>query len=319
MPDHHVENVSRNGASGFLRTALCMFAISALVPIDALPAESQAPVSVPTTGLRVLKISAGPSGADKNGVFTLSEERSIFSRTTDRELIVFFQWEGSLGAHKLVAQWRSPDGNVSATSTMDYVAKDRRFGAYWPLYLSSSIALGTWSVEATVDGQPAGRYSLIPFSSVRSPDIPRETTLGDLQAAGSVALPLSGDEHVVSGGFARGILRSPAPRPSAQRDDFAIEDKVFVTFVNWTPIERLRGTTQLVLYDASNQRVIQSETKKSDFRKGEFVLAYWEFPFHAWPGFIAPRRCSTGGLRGAALCASLNKSSASGRAARPEF
>ena len=123
------------------------------------PPKRRLPFSVPTTGLRVLKISAGPSGADKNGVFTLSEERSIFSRTTDRELIVFFQWEGSLGAHKLVAQWRSPDGNVSATSTMDYVAKDRRFGAYWPLYLSSSIALGTWSVEATVDGQPAGRHT----------------------------------------------------------------------------------------------------------------------------------------------------------------
>ena len=474
-----------NGPSGRFAVVVPALAFHLAVPLTANPTV-QAPATVARSELRVLKISAGPAGADKNGVFTLTEERSIFSRTTDREVIVFFQWEGAPGLHKLVAHWRSPDGAVSATSAMDYPAKDRRFGAYWPMHLSSTTALGTWSVEATVDGQPAGRYTfeirdervepavvrsplsptelyeklgkafviverigaggkseyaaggfvidggrvftaastldgvdamqivvpdgsrhpikslyawnraagwailtcqsvsgakleiaaadatkigdplftiegaesgarvlrqgqmsgelnnpgagrrllvsfpegggmmgspvvdqfgalvgftagssvagatspldllrlqaamrghaVIPFSLVRPPQTAVETTLAELQASGAVALPLTGSEHVVSGGFARGIIRTPAPRPSIQSDDFSVAEKVFVTFVNWTPVERVRGETQLVVYDDANNRVMQSQTKKSDFRKEQFVMTYWELPIPRQPG-----------------------------------
>lgn len=122
-------------------------------------AGAQNPVPAPAPPIRVLEITAGPAGAERDGVFTLTEERSIFSRTSDPEVIVFFRWEGSPGPHTLVAQWRSPDGAISSSSTIDYVASDRRFGAYWPLILSPRTPLGTWSVEATVDGRPAGRYT----------------------------------------------------------------------------------------------------------------------------------------------------------------
>lgn len=107
----------------------------------------------------VLKISAGPSGAEAKGTFVLSEERSTFSRTTDREVIVVFQWEGVPGPHKLEARWRSPDGGFTSTSVIDYVASARRFGAYWSMAIAPTMQLGTWSIEATVDGQPSGRFS----------------------------------------------------------------------------------------------------------------------------------------------------------------
>ena len=109
--------------------------------------------------LRVISISAGPSGSDVNGTFALSEERSVFSREADREVYVLFRWEGVPGPHKLVAQWRSPDGSASSSSTIDYVAKDKRFGAYWQLGVTPSMALGVWSIDATVDGQPGGRHT----------------------------------------------------------------------------------------------------------------------------------------------------------------
>jgi hypothetical protein len=111
------------------------------------------------TPVQVLKISAGPVGAESNGVFALTEERSVFSRGTDREVIVFFQWENLPGAHKLVAQWRSADGGTTSSSSIDYHASDKRFGAYWRLPVTADIPLGTWSIEATMDGRPAGRYS----------------------------------------------------------------------------------------------------------------------------------------------------------------
>ena len=111
------------------------------------------------TPVQVLKISAGPVGAESNGVFALTEERSVFSRATDREVIVFFQWENLPGAHKLVAQWRSSDGGTTSSSAIDYHASDKRFGAYWRLPMTADTPLGTWSIEATMDGRPAGRHT----------------------------------------------------------------------------------------------------------------------------------------------------------------
>lgn len=109
--------------------------------------------------LHVLKISSGPSGAETNGTFLLTEERSKFSRTADREVIVFFHWDGVPGPHKLEARWRSPDGGFTSNSVIEYMAAERRFGAYWRIAITPNMQLGTWSIEATVDGQPGGRLT----------------------------------------------------------------------------------------------------------------------------------------------------------------
>jgi hypothetical protein len=109
--------------------------------------------------VRVIKIAAGPAGVESSGTFTLTDERSVFSRTSDREVIVWFQWEDRPGAHKLVGQWRSPDGGITTSTAFDYSASDKRFGAMWRLPLTPAMPLGTWSIEATVDGRPAGRHS----------------------------------------------------------------------------------------------------------------------------------------------------------------
>ena len=111
------------------------------------------------TPLHVLRISAGPAGVEEKGTFRLTEERSVFSRTDDKEVIVYFQWDGVPGRHLLEAVWRSPNGSSTSKSTIDYTAKDRRFGAYWRFTITPDIQLGTWSIEATVDGQPGGRLS----------------------------------------------------------------------------------------------------------------------------------------------------------------
>jgi hypothetical protein len=117
------------------------------------------PLALPAQQLHVLKITSGPAGSEVNGTFVLSEERASFSRMNDKEVIVYFMWEGTPGPHKLVATWRSPDGGLSSSSAIDYVAKDRRFGAYWRFTLAPTLPTGTWSIEASVDGQPAGRYT----------------------------------------------------------------------------------------------------------------------------------------------------------------
>lgn len=109
--------------------------------------------------VHVLKITAGPAGTERDGTFVFSEERAAFNRAEDKQVLVMFQWEGLPGPHKLEGRWRSPDGSYTSTSVIDYVARDRRFGAYWTLTTSPSMQLGLWSIEATVDGQPAGRFT----------------------------------------------------------------------------------------------------------------------------------------------------------------
>ena len=131
-----------------------LFALAALAPLRSSAVLAEQPVP-----LHVLKIAAGPAGEPSNGRFVLAEERTVFSRTDDKEVIVSFEWEGAPGQHKLVAQWRSQDGGATSSSVVDYTAKTRRFGAYWSLPMSSSVPLGTWSIEATVDGQPGGRLT----------------------------------------------------------------------------------------------------------------------------------------------------------------
>ncbi|HUR20488.1 MAG TPA: hypothetical protein VMZ90_06745, partial [Vicinamibacterales bacterium] len=128
---------------------ILLIASSSLIPLGA---QAQAPITV-------LNVAAGSGGREERGTFVLNDERSVFNRTDDREVVVLFRWGGTPGAHKLIAQWRSPDGGMTSNSVVDYQAKDPRFGAYWTLPLTPSTPLGSWSIEATVDGLPAGRFT----------------------------------------------------------------------------------------------------------------------------------------------------------------
>ena len=132
---------------------LCVFAGALLAAVGAVAAQ-QSPAAI-----TVMNVAAGPGGREEKGTFVLTDERSVFNRSDDREVVVLFRWSGTPGAHKLIAQWRSPDGGLTSNSAVDYQARESRFGAYWTLPLTPSTPLGQWSIEATVDGLPAGRFT----------------------------------------------------------------------------------------------------------------------------------------------------------------
>lgn len=454
--------------------------VAILLWVFVAPAAAQTPTSVAPAPVHVLRIVAGPAGKEADGTFLLSEERTVFGRADDREVIVLFEWDGVPGPHKLVAQWRSPDGSLSSTSAIGYLANSRRFGGYWRLPISPAMPLGTWSIETTVDGQPAGRLtfeikgepvvaavvkrplaqaqlyerlnksfvlieragprgrqlepaaglvveggriytslaavdaaetlhaiaadgkrlpltsmlawnrrqdwailgggpvldaslpvaspdaikvgdrlfsmeggaagarvltdgnltgqndsptsgrrllatflngsgtvgapvlneygdilgfvgganapgatglmeilryraemkgvSLVPLSLVRfKPDTPAEP-LTALFQRGDLVAPLSGQENVTSGGFAKTITRSQTVQPSDQREQFSSADKTFVTYVNWNPLERLRGQAILRVFDVENRTVLESKPGKLDVRKGQYILSSWTLP-----------------------------------------
>ncbi|HEX5215888.1 MAG TPA: trypsin-like peptidase domain-containing protein [Vicinamibacterales bacterium] len=153
-----------------LRWTVCCAALAGLCLVTRGVTASQQ-----TAAVRVLKMSSGATGQEQNGSFVLTSERSVFNRTDDKQVIVLFQWEGTPGAHKLIAQWRSPDGGLTSNSAIDYQAAAARFGAYWTMPITATMSLGIWSVEATVDGVPAGRFSFeitdrtVPSAIVKRP------------------------------------------------------------------------------------------------------------------------------------------------------
>ncbi len=89
-----------------------------------LPGARQAQPAGPPP-LTVLRIAAGPHGEVRNGNFVLDEERTQFDPSKDKEVVVYFQWQGQPGLHRMTAQWKSPDGASSTTSPIQYDAKDQ--------------------------------------------------------------------------------------------------------------------------------------------------------------------------------------------------
>lgn len=464
------------------------WSICALVLAAAVPAQPLAAARRQTVPLHVLRIAAGPAGAEANGTFVFAEQRSTFNRTEDREVIVAFDWEGAPGPHRLVALWRSQDGGVTSTSSMDYVARGRRFGAYWRLTLSPAAPPGTWSIEATVDGQPGGRFTfevtdskvapgqpppsvtvrtplaqselyagllrmfvglersssagrtlagmsgvlggkgriytsmaaidqadriravlpdrtardlqsavawnrrqdwavleapgvndvelsvaasgsvkigdrcfsiegspsaggvlvelnvlgqrpgpqggwlasflngvgtpgapvvnefgdllgivgttpgttrmgvplrsgsdlkgvpIVPFTLFRlNPDAP-STPLADLRSRGELIPALAGEQNVLSGGFAREIVRANSVAPSDQRDEFSAGEKTMVVFITWDPVERLKGLATLRLFDLDNHPVMEAPPMKVSLSKGNLSLSSWQLPISSLSG-----------------------------------
>lgn len=142
----------------FFSAAACRTMVVVVVCAAASTLLQASQQSSPTP-IRLLNASAGIGGRVVDGRFVLAEERTSFSREHDKELFVSFMWEGTPGTHRLVATWRGPDGTVSSAAPIEYQAKEPRFGAFWQLPVSPTMAIGPWSVDITVNGQPGGRLT----------------------------------------------------------------------------------------------------------------------------------------------------------------
>ena len=163
------------------------------------------PAQLPTPGVRVVRVAAGPRGGVTAGEYRLDEERTTFDRSSQSQAVVHFQWEGTSGHYRMTGRWRGPSG-LSTSSEFDYRTNGPRFGAYWVLPLSPETPLGTWTLDALIDGVPAGSYSIEvteggPATSRRAPLSPAElydrlgllfVSLKPRQEAGLLALPRAG-------------------------------------------------------------------------------------------------------------------------------
>ena len=107
----------------------------------------------------VVRSVSGSKGAEVGNDFAMEDPRTVFKFPSDKQVIVFFEWDGPLGMHKFQGTWRSPDGKVVSVSNFQYEARETRFRGYWTLTLPEGVTPGLWALEAQIDGQPAGMHT----------------------------------------------------------------------------------------------------------------------------------------------------------------
>ena len=118
---------------------------------------------VATTGApyRVVRSIAGAAGHEDNGKFVMDDPRSLFDAGKDTKVIVYFEWEGPLGPHHFEGLWKSPEGKIVLLSDFRYEAKTPHYSGYWTMLLSQGTPPGEWSLDARIDGEPAGTLSFV--------------------------------------------------------------------------------------------------------------------------------------------------------------
>jgi S1-C subfamily serine protease len=96
----------------------------------------------------------------------MEDPRTVFYIPEDAQVVVYFEWEGPAGIHRLEGLWKNPEGKVVVISDFQYDARGRRFGAFWTLAISETVPTGLWTIEARIDGELAGAHT---FQIVASP------------------------------------------------------------------------------------------------------------------------------------------------------
>src|SRR5882672_9058642 len=110
---------------------------------------------------RVLRSVSGTAGHEDNNRYIMDEPRSVFVAGKDAKVTVYFEWEGPMGPHHFEGLWKSPEGKIVVISDFRYEAKTPQFSGYWTMLLSEATPSGEWSIEARIDGEPAGSHSFV--------------------------------------------------------------------------------------------------------------------------------------------------------------
>jgi S1-C subfamily serine protease len=149
MANHVIKRLGRS-------TLLCAFLLATiLAPQTFAQGETRQPQKA-ANSFRVVESLVGGKGKTQGTNFIVEDQRTTFRVPQDKQVIVYFEWEGPPGPHHFQGTWREPTGKVDSVGTFDFVAQGPDFSGYWILQLNSSVPRGLWVLEAQIDGKPAG-------------------------------------------------------------------------------------------------------------------------------------------------------------------
>lgn len=130
------------------------------------PSQTAGGVRAAEPKFRLVRSVSGSQGSVEGDQYIIHDPRTVFYTPQDKQVVVYFEWEGPLGLHHLEGLWKNSEGKVVVVSDFDYTARQRRFGAYWSLPLTEGVTPGIWTLEARVDGEVTGAHT---FQVVAAP------------------------------------------------------------------------------------------------------------------------------------------------------
>ena len=111
------------------------------------------------SAFRLIGSVSGSKILEQGGRMAIDDPRTVFYAGTDKEIIVYFTWEGPPGPHHFEGLWKNPSGKVMMTSEFDYKPENRRFGGYFKMLTGDTPTTGVWTLEARIDGESAGSHT----------------------------------------------------------------------------------------------------------------------------------------------------------------
>jgi hypothetical protein len=109
--------------------------------------------------VRLVRSTSGTKGSVQGTRYVIQDPRTMFYAGEDRQVIVYFEWEGTARPHECKITWKDPSGAAVLISPYTSQTRTPRFGVYVTLALPESPRLGLWAVEAEVDAQPGGTHT----------------------------------------------------------------------------------------------------------------------------------------------------------------
>ena len=173
---------------------LCSFALLLLAGSLPLFGQEAGGVAASAPQVHLIRGVVGAKGEQRNGSFVMTEPRNTFYVPDDREVVVYFVWEGVAGKHHCEGTVRGPNGQFANMSSFDYNANQPRFAGYWKVPLSDSTSPGTWFFEAHVDGEPAGQltFQVVPGAKpanlAAAPTLPTTADIYKLALSSSLTI-----------------------------------------------------------------------------------------------------------------------------------
>lgn len=169
-----------------IRTELVVITLIASSLLGSMPARAQeqkplTSASLPSGGggsaaeptFRVVRSVSGSKIVEQGGRYAVEDPRTVFHAAADKQIVVYFTWEGPTGQHRFEGLWRDPLGKIAMTSDFEYRPDQTRFGGYFRMLLGDAPATGNWTLEARIDGESAGSHT---FQITNAPSPENVTT-----------------------------------------------------------------------------------------------------------------------------------------------
>lgn len=160
-------NILRKHPATILLLAILL---CAAVAISVFAQQGQPPaggVVAGTPRFQVVRSVSGTKGMQEGSRYVIQDPRTIFYIPDDKQVIVYFEWQGPPGTHNFEGYWKNPEGKVIAISDFKFEATDKLFGGFWSFLLVEQMPTGLWSLEARIDGETAGVHTFQIVASAR--------------------------------------------------------------------------------------------------------------------------------------------------------